>query len=203
MSPGLTMERVYDALKTHLMSGALLPRQRLDPARLAVELNTSTTPVRDALHRLMGERLVEGWPHEGFHVPAVSESRLRNLYTWNQTLLVTCLKLRAATNAAPTEQTRGTDAPDIPHAVAQLFAGLAHRAGNEEWDAAIINTGNRLHAVRHAEAHVFDDLEPEFESLSAASHTLQGAPLHQAIARYHRRRIRKVAEICSACGQAR
>lgn len=203
MSPGLTMERVYDALKTHLMTGALLPRQRLDPARLAVELNTSTTPVRDALHRLMGERLVEGWPHEGFHVPPVSEARLRNLYTWNQMLLTTCLRLHTPTIAALTEPTRGTDAPDIPHAVAQLFAELGHRAGNEEWHAAIINTGDRLHAVRHAEAHVFDDLEPEFQALSAASRTLQGAPLHKAIARYHRRRIRAVAAICSACVQAR
>lgn len=203
MSPGLTMERVYDALKTHLMSGTLLPRQRLDPARLAVELNTSTTPVRDALHRLMGERLVEGWPHEGFHVPAVSEARLRNLYTWNHTLLVTSLKLRAASNAALPEQATRPTAPDIPHAIAQFFAGLTLRAGNEEWYAAISNANDRLHAVRHTEAKVFDNLEPEFESLSAASRNLQGAPLHQAIARYHRRRIRAVATICSACGQAR
>ena len=55
MSPGLTTERVYKVLKIQIMHGQRMPGERLDPARLASELNSSATPVRDALHRVLAQ----------------------------------------------------------------------------------------------------------------------------------------------------
>ena len=56
MSPGLTTERVYAVLKVQIMEGERAPGERLDPARLASELNPSARPVPDALNPLLGER---------------------------------------------------------------------------------------------------------------------------------------------------
>ncbi|QCI78807.1 GntR family transcriptional regulator [Hankyongella ginsenosidimutans] len=54
--------------------------RKLEPAGLAAELNSSVTPVRDALHRLAGERLVESWTSEGFHLPHVKVRLARPLH---------------------------------------------------------------------------------------------------------------------------
>ena len=67
------------------------PGDRLEPALLSEELNASVTPVRDALHRLTGERLVEAPRHEGFRTPMMTETPLRQLYSWHLDLLLLAL----------------------------------------------------------------------------------------------------------------
>ena len=52
MNAGPTAERVYDTLKRAMMERRFRPGDRLDPAMLAEDLNSSTTPVREALDRL-------------------------------------------------------------------------------------------------------------------------------------------------------
>ena len=105
---------------------------------LADELNASVTPVRDALHRLTGERLVEAPRHEGFRVPMITETMLRHLYAWHlDLLLLAVMKHRAA---------------DVPHKIIEsdgaiglptqardnaLFLGLVRSAGNPEHYAAL------------------------------------------------------------------
>jgi len=59
MTPPGTFDRVYAAIRKRLRDGLYRPGERLEPALLSDELNASVTPVRDALHRLTGERLVE------------------------------------------------------------------------------------------------------------------------------------------------
>jgi DNA-binding GntR family transcriptional regulator len=51
-------EFVYRKVRRALQSGRYAPGQRIDPARVATEFNTSATPVRFALYRLVGEGLV-------------------------------------------------------------------------------------------------------------------------------------------------
>lgn len=92
MSPGRTMMRVYGALKTRILAGAFEPGERLDPARFAPLVGTSRTPVRDALHRLSGERLVETWEDEGFRQPFVHEPAIRDLYGWANDVLQAALR---------------------------------------------------------------------------------------------------------------
>lgn len=45
---------LHRQLRRALRSGRYLPGQRIDPATLAEEFEASTTPVRQALYRLVG-----------------------------------------------------------------------------------------------------------------------------------------------------
>jgi DNA-binding GntR family transcriptional regulator len=85
--PG-TFERVYAAIKRQLREGVFRPGDRLEPAVLSEQLNASVTPVRDALHRLTGERLVDAPRHEGFRTPMLTETTLRHLYAWHRDLVL-------------------------------------------------------------------------------------------------------------------
>jgi len=58
MIPGATFERVHAGLRARLHAGRFVLGEPLEPQHLADELNASITPVRDALQRLVGERLV-------------------------------------------------------------------------------------------------------------------------------------------------
>src|SRR5437764_15152487 len=100
--PG-TFERVYAAVKQQLREGVFRPGTRLEPAVLSDELNASVTPVRDALHRLTGERLVEAPRHEGFRTPMMTEVLLRQLYGWHHDLLL--LAVMKQRHAALADQT--------------------------------------------------------------------------------------------------
>src|SRR3546814_4967838 len=88
MSPGATMERVYIDLKVRIMTGAYPPGTRLDPRQLARAMDASATPVRDALHRLSGERIVDSWHQEGFRQPLLTEADLVDLYEWGGMLQI-------------------------------------------------------------------------------------------------------------------
>lgn len=66
MTPPGTFERVYAAIRQRLREGFYRPGDRLEPAALSDGLNASVTPVRDALHRLTGERLDEARPMKAF-----------------------------------------------------------------------------------------------------------------------------------------
>jgi DNA-binding GntR family transcriptional regulator len=95
------MARVYQALKARVMAGAFAPGERIDPARLSADLAASATPIREALHRLAGERLVESWQQEGFRQPFVTEANLRDLYGWSEDLLRLLLRAIERNAAAP------------------------------------------------------------------------------------------------------
>ena len=91
MIPGATFERVHASLRARLHAGRFVLGEQLEPQHLADELNASITPVRDALHRLVGERLVEVAPAGGFRIPILTEVGLRHLYDWNRRLLLLAL----------------------------------------------------------------------------------------------------------------
>src|SRR4051812_18797565 len=103
MTPPGTFDRVYAAIRERLREGLYRPGDRLEPALLSDELNASVTPVRDALHRLTGERLLEAPRHEGFRVPMMTETLLRYLYAWHLDLLL-LLAVMKHQNTALAEQ---------------------------------------------------------------------------------------------------
>lgn len=61
-----TGERVYLAIKTLLAEGDHRPGERLDIRQLERSVGASATPVRGALNRLAGERLLVSHQGEGF-----------------------------------------------------------------------------------------------------------------------------------------
>lgn len=201
MSPGPTFDRVYPALKEQLMSGKFAPGDHLEPAAIGQELNSSITPVRDALHRLVGEKLVEVPRNDGFRVPSPTEAELRDLYRWNRELLEQALRRRpSGSGAAPFKPGQEDVAPGSAAAwtAAHLFRHIAHLSGNPELEAAVENVSDRLAALRVVEARLFGDLADELAGLCALLAGPDTGPLRRAIAAYHRRRQRCVPDLLVA-----
>jgi DNA-binding GntR family transcriptional regulator len=196
MSPGVTADRVYEALKRQILSGELKPGERLDPARLAGDLAASATPVRDALHQLLGERIIEARPHAGFSVRIETEAGLRDLYEWHADLLAAVLRRQvrpARVRESPDAEAHG----GIASTTATLFLAMAGTTGNLEHFSAMALACDRLCAARRAEPHVLADLEPELDGIASAWHAGDGASLRRLAASYHRRRLAEVPAIAS------
>lgn len=188
MSPAGTMARVYEALKTRVLAGAFAPGERIDPTRLAVELHASATPIRDALWRLVGERLVESWAQEGFRQPLLTESGLRNLYAWNEDVLR--VVLRALERGHTTLSPHLLDATDDP---AQIFAWLASFSPNVEHQVAMTGLTERLQLVRALETPLAEESRPE--ALVEAALDARWPASRQWVRRYHAARIRQVPSL--------
>jgi DNA-binding GntR family transcriptional regulator len=191
-APG-TFERVYAALRQQLRDGSHKPGTRLEPSALSDSLNASVTPVRDALHRLTGERLVEAPRHEGFRVPMVTESSLRHLYAWHHDLLRLALLNRKMESGA--KEDVGTGARERCNA---LFLALAQATGNPEHVLALRSAIERLGPIQKLEDMLLDALESEADAILAALRSGDRKALRKALAHYHRRRERIVPELVEA-----
>lgn len=185
MSPLQAMERSYATLKLSLREGRYAPGARLEANRIAEELGVSMTPVRDVLHRLVGENLVEASAGEGFHVPRLSEAALRDLYEWHSALVL--MAVRTARKPLMTDE---PDDEAIAARTALLFDRIGEMAPNREIRSAIASVGDRLHPFRIIESDVLEPLIGELDEL-----VLVDNGLPQAIRRYHLRRMKAVAEL--------
>ncbi|MBZ9746158.1 GntR family transcriptional regulator [Mesorhizobium sp. CO1-1-7] len=65
-------DRAYGALKQELISGGFSPGQTLVIRKLAETFGISTTPIREALQRLVAERLLEMQNNRSIIVPMLS-----------------------------------------------------------------------------------------------------------------------------------
>jgi hypothetical protein len=190
--PG-TGERIYLSIKTFLLSGsALRPGERIDVPDLARRFGASATPVRAALHRLVGERLLTSLQGEGFLVPRMNEPDLSDLYQWNAALLVNASRSGGAEPVIPAEAPPG-DGPIA--ALEDLFARLAARSGNIEVEWAVAGASDRLHRPRCAELELIPEFQDETQELRHLAVKGGAGALRQAIVAYHRRRLRLVPAI--------
>lgn len=196
MSPGVTFGRVYHELKRRLAEGMLKPGEAIEPAQIGAEIAASITPIRDALHRLTGERLVETPNHNGFRVPRPSEAELRDLYLWNGRLLVLALrhidKDRLARIALPAKDS------DPCTAATDLFQRIAEATGSDEHARAIAQLSDRLDRYRRAEALILDGLDTEYAAITLALEAADPPQLARALTRYHRRRAAAASAILAA-----
>ncbi|WEK02185.1 MAG: GntR family transcriptional regulator [Candidatus Sphingomonas phytovorans] len=195
MNAGHTSERVYDALKERLLSGSVPPGERLEPAAYADALGSSATPVRDALHRLAGEHLVEMRLAEGFFLPRVTESGLRSLYLWNLEIVRIALRQgRRGTSTHPPAR------PDQDHAATAraLFSRIAVVSGNSEIVRAIDAANDRLATARIAESHILPQDRQDLGALQSALRQDDRTSAARQILLYHRIRIGVVPQIVQA-----
>lgn len=196
MSPGVTFERVYRELKRRLADGSLRPGQPIEPAQMSAELAASITPIRDALHRLVGEQLVEAPNHNGFRVPRPTEAELRDLYQWNAELLGLAVRqvrpdaLRAIGPASPDRT--------IDAATADLFLQVAKATGSAEHAQAVERLNGRLAPCRRVEAHSLENMAEEFNEICLLLELAERSRLNRAFMRYHLRRADAVSAILVA-----
>jgi len=94
--------KVYEYLRDKIQSGEIGPNERLVEASIAREIGTSRTPVREALHNMQKEGLVESIPRIGYRVRPISEGEV----------LQVC-RIRALLEALATEWAIEKDRPGL------------------------------------------------------------------------------------------
>ncbi|MGY4398808.1 DNA-binding transcriptional MocR family regulator [Sphingomonas sp. UYAg733] len=196
MNSGATSERVYDALKRRICEREFRPGDRLDPSMLGDTLNSSVTPIRDALHKLTGEGLVEVRPSDGFHLPQIDVPGLQDLYRWTAEILALAIKSSTQPIVGGVSSTRiGGVTIALADATAALFADIAQRSRNIEHRRAISSANDRLHAARVAETKILDGIADELANLREAVAAANRNDVRRQVAAYHRRRQQAAAEV--------
>jgi len=76
---------VYDEIRGAIVAGRIVPGQMLSENQLATDFGTSRTPIREALHRLEIESLVERLPR-GVRVRETSPEEIIDIYDVRITL---------------------------------------------------------------------------------------------------------------------
>lgn len=189
MSPGTTMERVYLELKARIIGGAYPPGTRLDPFHLAKRLAVSPTPVREALHRLSGERIVDSWHQEGFRQPIFAEADICDLYHLGGGLIGIALRDPALQLSKPGTSLAVIEIEDYPGRVGRLFRAIALLNGNRELGYAIINVIERSEFFRAVEARTDPTAEEILALMEDAFRGARWDELRRKSALFHRRRV--------------
>jgi len=71
--------KVYNHLREQILSGQIAPQQRLIETKIAQEIGTSRTPVREALHNLEVEGLIESIPRVGYRVKCLNPTEVEEI----------------------------------------------------------------------------------------------------------------------------
>jgi len=90
-------DNVFNLLKNAIVNGDLAPGSRLSEAELAKKYGISRGPLREAIGRLSGQKLVRRLPHVGTTVVALSATEIIELYQIRETLEAMATK-QAASN---------------------------------------------------------------------------------------------------------
>jgi DNA-binding GntR family transcriptional regulator len=75
----LIRKRIYDHLREQLLSGDIPPFKHLIETKIAKEIGISRTPVREALHSLELEGLIESIPRVGYVVKPINEDEVSEI----------------------------------------------------------------------------------------------------------------------------
>ncbi len=143
--PSLTLRRAaedaYDVLHAGILAGDLAPGQRLDVGLISSQLGISRTPVKDALHRLSAEGLIEIHARKGTFVTKISPVDVRETF-----------EVRAALEGLACELLAGRLTPSMAQKLAKLNGAMyapnlttvEHARLNNEFHRLIVeNASNR------------------------------------------------------------
>ena len=191
MSPAHVLEPAYDQLKRALMQGHWPQGAKLEALRLADAFGVSMTPIRDCLNLLVGERLVEMKPGEGYRVARISEQGLRDMLAVNATLLDFALQC-----PSPSLHFAYINQPGMDYAdqVSALFTAISSSAGNNVLTDCVRQFNERMHVLRNLEPQVFPDASGEFERMVELWPT-DPVQLRSKLIFYHERRRSSAPEI--------
>jgi len=189
VSPSHVLEPTYASIKGWLVASVWPDGHRLEANRIAEELGVSITPVRDSLSRLVGERLAELTPGNGFRVPLRSEQDLKDLLAFNLELLRLALGYHGITGSSQNPASH-----DAASRIEALFEHLACRSDNREVHASMLSLNDRLHGTRRVDAAIGNDARDEIGGMEQLARS-PGATreLLQVLERYHEERIARAA----------
>jgi hypothetical protein len=195
----ITQERVYRALKADFFAGGFEPHKRMDLTAIAERYGASKTPVREAIFRLVGERLLSPHRDGGFRIALPARGGLAHLYAWNEQLLLSALHvvdgglLRERLHVLWDETAR---APLQPVAIVEsAFVTIGQATGNSEFAQQVEAINGLLHYPRLGEAVVFRDLAREASAMIKLNGNGVQKNMRRRILNYHRRRFEQVQRI--------
>lgn len=140
VTAGLSVvDAVHAALERDIVEGRLKPGQPLVVALLTERLNVSAVPVREALRRLEGERLVEFSANRGARVSGISLEEMRDIYVARRVTEPAAVSASVAANAIDIERVTAVfeQMRDAYLAARQPDAYQWHR----EFHSTLIDTG--------------------------------------------------------------
>jgi len=179
-------ELVYRAIKADLLAGRYMPGQRLESRILSDRHASSSTPVRMALSRLAGERLVEIHANDGFHMPAITAKGVSDLFRFSNDQTLQCLSVRPRSGVDTFASYAGrADDPDFPEGV---FRAIAIGSGNPEYLSLMTNLNDRLYLIRRLETSVLGDSENDVVTIFDSLRAEDWAKARVDVSEYHRRR---------------
>ena len=198
----IVSERAYRTIKRDVVEGRFRPGERIDAAQLANGLASSITPVRAALHRLTGERLVDIRPMDGFYRAGLTEAGLRDLYAWNDHVLGLALDLGSPTDVQFSPDAAISDhlsRSPSPNDIAAVFAAIGGRSGSAQCAHAIAALNDQLHIARTVEPLVLMGPGDEWNAMLSATEP-RAFKVHMH--RYHRQRFRLASLIIQRLAEA-
>lgn len=116
-------KKVYHYLRECILTGKIAPNERLVETKIAKEIGTSRTPIREALHNLEAEKLVKSIPRVGYVVESMNAEDLEQICELRE--VIEELALRRA----------------LEKAHKKLVNGLARNMARQEEEVARGNVG--------------------------------------------------------------
>jgi GntR family carbon starvation induced transcriptional regulator len=121
---------VYEQLRTDVLSGRLRPGEKLGAEALRRRFNTGSSPVREALNRLLSEGFVALEEQKGFRVAPVSRQELDELV--KARIWIDGAAIRESISRF---ETRWEEALVLAlHRLSRTPRGLAGHAENADWE---------------------------------------------------------------------
>jgi DNA-binding GntR family transcriptional regulator len=138
---GTTVEQMVRAIADMIVTGEMLPGERLDELSLAARFEVSRTPVREALRELGAMGLVRREPNRSAVVMNVTQARLHSMFEAMAELEGICARLSA--ERMTVDERRGLD---IEH---RSSIQLVHSGSPEDYSAYNTEFHNRLYRGAH------------------------------------------------------
>jgi DNA-binding GntR family transcriptional regulator len=180
-------ESQYREIRRSLLSGHYFPGQHLEPVSLARDLGSSATPVKFALHRLVGEGLLIIHDWHGFRVPLPTELQLRGQYDWMEQMLILAIRLGNAITAWQRPAAFSAE-DDLPKHTWKLFDAIARASGLALLHLDFKRNNDRLAPIRRAKQGLIEQAPEEIAELTHLWQARQTAPLQTSLHAYFARR---------------
>ncbi|MFT4077477.1 MAG: GntR family transcriptional regulator [Asticcacaulis sp.] len=195
-------EGIYEDLRKEVLAGRVRPGQKVDIEALANKYEFSTQPIRLLVNRMIGERVVEVTPHDGFMIPAAKERRIREVHKWNKRILLMAIEIAMREETDPEFPPLDLSEDDIVTATEALFLAIAAFSDMDETKYAVANVNDRLRPIRQLDTGTLIDHPAELKAFQDAWDAHDLKLLRRLVTKYHHKRLRLVTEfVALAYGQ--
>lgn len=180
---GSLPEYVYARLRQDIFDMRLLPGDQITETEIAACFEVSRTPVRQALQRLQGDGLMQGYVRGGWEVVPIDFKRFSDLYEMRKLIETHVVRRLCARDGAPAPDLAFIEdlrrvwcvpvaerEPDGPKAslLDEVFhQTLVHAAGNQEMADAFDRLTDRIRIVRRLDFLYGDCLHSTYEEHAA------------------------------------